>query len=66
MPRTTGFNIFSLGPRRLDGNRQLHLLRLAEVLASILGSGSQLLLNPEDLVVLGQTLRAARSSSLDL
>lgn len=50
-----------LGLRRvwpLDG--------VAEVLAGVLGPGAQLLLDAEDLVVLGQALRAAGGSGLDL
>lgn len=44
--------------RRLDG--------VTEVLAGILGSRAQLLLNAEDLVVLGEALRTAGRASLDL
>lgn len=38
----------------------------AEVLAGILGGGAKFLFNAQDLVVLGQTLRAARRTGLDL
>lgn len=44
----------------------MHLDGVTEVLAGVLGSGAQLLLNAEDLVVLGEALWAARGSSLDL
>lgn len=39
---------------------------VAEVAARVLGSGTQLLLNAQDLVVLGEALGAARSARLDL
>lgn len=38
----------------------------AEVLAGVLGGGAQLLLNAQDLVVLGEALGAARRARLDL
>lgn len=41
-------------------------LWISELLAGVLGSSSQLLLDTENLVVLGQTLGAARRSGLDL
>ena len=39
---------------------------VAEVRAGVFGLGSELLLNTQDLVVLGQTLGAAWGASLDL
>lgn len=42
------------------------LVGLAEVLASILGGGAQFLFDSQDLIVLGQTLRAAWGARLDL
>lgn len=44
----------------------VYLYRSAEILASILSTGSKLLFNAQDLVVLCQSLRPARSTSFDL
>ena len=41
-------------------------LGVAELLTGVLGGSAELLLDTEDLVVLGQTLRAAWRASLDL
>lgn len=41
-------------------------LRVSEVMSGVDSVGSELFFDTEKLVVLGQTLRAARSSSLDL
>lgn len=38
----------------------------AEVLAGVLGGGAELLLDAQDLVVLGEALGAARRAGLDL
>ena len=42
------------------------LYGVAEVLAGIFGSGPEFLLDAEDLVVFGETLRATRGASFDL
>ena len=52
--------------RAREGREGRGLLGFPEVLAGVDGFGAQLLLNPEDLVVLGKTLRAARGACLDL
>lgn len=44
----------------------VYLDGVAEVLAGVLGRGAELLLDAQDLVVLGETLGAARRTSLDL
>ena len=44
----------------------LQVNSVAELLAGVDGVGTELLLNTEDLVQLGQTLGAARSTGLDL
>lgn len=44
----------------------LEVHRVPEFLASVDGVGTELLLDTEDLVQLGQTLRAARGAGLDL
>jgi hypothetical protein len=53
-------------PRLPDVLISEHLDRSAEVLASILGIGSKFLFYAQDLVVLCQSLRPARSTSFDL
>ena len=40
--------------------------RVTEALAGVFGTLPELLLNPQDLIVLGETFRAARGSGLDL
>jgi hypothetical protein len=44
----------------------LHIVSLAEVLTSVQSRVAQLLFDSKKLVVLGKTLRAAGSTSLDL
>lgn len=44
----------------------VELNRPAEILAGVFGASSEFLFNAEDLVVLGETLGAARSAGLDL
>lgn len=44
----------------------LHIVSLAEVLTSVDSRVTQLLFNSKKLVVLGETLRTAGSTSLDL
>ena len=50
----------------LDGTTHLQVDSVAELLTGVDGVGTELLLDTEDLVQLGQTLGAARSTGLDL
>lgn len=50
----------------LSYSSHLELSGSAEVFAGVLGGGTEFLLDAQDLVVLGEALRAARRAGLDL
>lgn len=56
----------SPGKTQAELLHQVHLDRSAEVLAGVHGVRAELLLDSQDLVVLGQSLRTTRCTSLNL